>query len=79
MNTLLWIAQIILAGVFLSMGISKILAYEKFVKAMEDRSQAGRLGMSRSLAAFIGLLEITGAIGLLVPVDLWPPHVLLRL
>lgn len=79
MNTLLWIAQIILAGVFLFTGFSKIFAYEHVVKAVEARSRAGQVGMSRAQAFFIGLVEIAGAAGVLVPVDLWPPYVLLRL
>lgn len=79
MNTLLWIAQIILAGTFLFTGFSKIIAYEKLVKVVETRSRAGRIGMSRGQAAMVGLLEIAGAVGVLVPVDVWPPDVLLRL
>ncbi len=79
MNGLLWIAQIILACVFLFTGTSKLLAYEKLVKAVEARSKGGRIGMSRVQAAIIGLVEIIGAVGVVVPVDLWPPYVLLRL
>jgi uncharacterized membrane protein YphA (DoxX/SURF4 family) len=79
MNGLLWIAQIILAGVFLFTGASKLLAYEKLVKAVEARSKVGNIGMSRVQAAIIGLVEIIGAVGVVVPVDLWPPYVLLRL
>ncbi len=79
MNTLLWIAQIILAGVFLFTGFSKIFAYGQVVKVVEARSKAGRIGVSRAQAAMVGLLEIAGAAGVLVPVDLWPPYVFLRL
>jgi uncharacterized membrane protein YphA (DoxX/SURF4 family) len=79
MNTLLWIAQIILAGVFLFAGFSKIFAYEHVVKVVEARSKAGRIGMSRAQAVVVGLLEVLGAAGVLAPVDLWPPHVFLRL
>ncbi|HXR38906.1 MAG TPA: DoxX family protein [Terracidiphilus sp.] len=79
MNTLLWIAQIILAGVFLFTGFSKVFAYERVVKAVEARSKAGRIGMSRGQAVLVGLVEIAGAAGVLVPVDVWPPYVFLRL
>jgi len=79
MNALLWIAQILLAGVFLFTGITKILAYEKLVKAVEARSKGGRIGMSRGVAAMVGLLELIGAVGVLAPVDPWPPYILLRL
>jgi uncharacterized membrane protein YphA (DoxX/SURF4 family) len=79
MNTLLWIAQIILAGVFLFTGFSKIFAYGQVVKVVEARSKAGKIGMSRAQAAVVGILEILGAAGVLVPLDLWPPYVFLRL
>ena len=79
MNTLLWIVQIILAGVFLFTGFSKIFAYGQVVKVVEARSKSGRIGMSRLQAALVGLVEIAGAAGILVPVDLWPPDVFLRL
>jgi uncharacterized membrane protein YphA (DoxX/SURF4 family) len=79
MNSLLWIAQILLAGVFLSTGLSKILAYNHVVRLVEARSKAGRIGMSRGQAAIVGLVEAAGAALVVVPVDVWPPHVLVRL
>ena len=79
MNTLLWIAQIILAGVFLFVGFSKIFAYGQVVKVVEARSKGGHVRMSRGQAVPVGLLEIAGAAGVLVPVDVWPPYVFLRL
>ncbi len=79
MNTLLWIAQIILAGAFLFTGFSKIFAYGQVVKAVEARSKAGRIGMSRGQAILVGLVEIVGAAGVLAPVDVFPPNILLRL
>jgi uncharacterized membrane protein YphA (DoxX/SURF4 family) len=79
MNTLLWIAQIILAGVFFFTGFSKIFAYGQVVKVVEARSRARRIGMSRAQAVVVGLFEVAGAALILVPVDVWPPHILLRL
>jgi uncharacterized membrane protein YphA (DoxX/SURF4 family) len=79
MNTLLWIAQIILAGVFLFAGFSKIFAYGQVVKVVEARSKAGPIGMSRGKAVLVGLIEVAGAVGVLVPEDVRPPWVLLRL
>ena len=79
MNTLLWIAQIILAGVFLFTGFSKIFAYGKVVKVLEARSKTGLVAMSRTQAVLLSLLEIAGAVGVLVPVDVWPPYIFLRL
>ncbi len=73
MNGLLWIAQILLAGVFLFAGGSKILAYDELVKAVEAKSKGGKIGMSRSQAAVVGIAELIGAVGVVVPVDPWPP------
>jgi uncharacterized membrane protein YphA (DoxX/SURF4 family) len=79
MNTLLWVAQIILAGVFLFTGFTKIFAYGQVVKVVEARSKAGRVGMSRGQAVVVGALEIAGAAGVLVPMEVWPPYIFLRL
>jgi uncharacterized membrane protein YphA (DoxX/SURF4 family) len=79
MNTLLWIVQIILAGVFLFTGFSKIFAYGQVVKVVEAHSKSGSFGLSRFPAALVGVLEIAGAVGILIPVDLWPPDIFLRL
>jgi uncharacterized membrane protein YphA (DoxX/SURF4 family) len=78
MNTLLWIVQLIMAGVFIFTGAGKVLAYDELVKAVEARSKAGKVGMSRGLAAQVGLLEIVGAVGLIFPVDIFPPHIVVR-
>jgi uncharacterized membrane protein YphA (DoxX/SURF4 family) len=79
MNSLLWIAQILLAGIFLFTGATKLFAYEKLVKTLQGRSMSGEIGMSRGQAALIGLLEIAGALGVLTPSALVPAHLLVRL
>jgi len=79
MNTLLWFTQIILGGVFLFTGFSKIVAYSQVVRTMSARLKGGPVVMSRGLAALVGAAEIAGAVGVLLPVDMWPPHLLLRL
>jgi hypothetical protein len=56
-----------------------MFAYRQVVKAVEARSKAGRIGMSRFQAALVGLLEVAGAVAVLVPEDVRPPWVLLRL
>jgi hypothetical protein len=78
MNNLLWIAQILLASAFLFAAFSKILIYKRRAAA-QAASEAGCLGMPDWLAAAIALLEIAGALSLVIPVDLWPPHILIRL
>lgn len=72
MNIALWVAQGLLAGAFLSIGAMKIFAYPTY-KAMIEKK--GPSGITRGLAAFIGLAEIVGALGLILPmatgVDPW--------
>jgi len=46
---------------------------------MSARLKGGPVVMSRGLAALVGAAEIAGAVGVLLPVDMWPPHLLLRL
>jgi hypothetical protein len=79
MNTVLWFTQVILGGVFLFTGFSKIVAYPQVVRTMSARLKGGPVVMSRMQAALAGAAEIVGAVGVLIPVDLWPPHMLLRL
>jgi uncharacterized membrane protein YphA (DoxX/SURF4 family) len=74
MNTVLWIVQLIMAGVFIFTGASKVLAYDQLRKVVEARSKGKPIGMQLGLAAQVGLLEIVGAIGLILPMDLFPPH-----
>ena len=77
MNTVLWIVQLIMAGVFIFTGASKVLAYDQLKKVVETRSKGKPIDMGRSLAAQVGLLEIVGGVGLILPMDLFPPHLLL--
>lgn len=79
MNHVLWVAQVILAGVFLFTGFTKIFAYEKLVQAVEARSKNRSIGMTQVEAVLVGMVEIVGAVGILIPVDVWPPWILLRL
>jgi hypothetical protein len=72
MTGLLWIAQIVLAGVFLFTGFTKLFAYEKLVKTIESRSTSRHIGISRGQAVVIGLLEIAGAAGVLTPAAMVP-------
>ena len=77
MNTVLWIVQLIMAGVFIFTGAGKVLAYDKLKLVVEARSKGKPIGMSRAIAAQVGLLEIIGALGLILPMDLFPPHLLM--
>ena len=79
MNELLWIAQILLAGIFLFTGVSKLLAYERVIGAVEARSKGLPAGVSRGLAACIGVAEIAGALGVISPPSWMPDHLLIRM
>jgi uncharacterized membrane protein YphA (DoxX/SURF4 family) len=76
MNTLLWIAQILLAAIFLFTGITKLVAYERLMRKVESRSNGLPAGVSRGLAAFIGLAEIAGALGVVAPAPFVPENLL---
>jgi uncharacterized membrane protein YphA (DoxX/SURF4 family) len=61
MNIALWVLQGFLAFAFFMAGSMKAFSYEKFKK------QAGPDAPSKGLASFIGLSEVAGAVGLLLP------------
>jgi uncharacterized membrane protein YphA (DoxX/SURF4 family) len=84
MNGLAWIAQIILAFCFLFTGFGKLLTFDRLMSAMEARSKRRPAGVSRRLAAFIGIAEVTGALGVVTPAALLPAelasgHLLVRM
>ena len=64
MNLALWIVQGILAAVFLAIGSMKLFAYEKY-KAVTEKK--GPSGISRGLATSIGIAELAGGIGIVLP------------
>ena len=61
MNLALWIVQGLLSAAFLMSGGMKLFAYEKYQK------KAKGPGISRGLATFIGVSELAGALGLILP------------
>ncbi len=79
MNGLLWIAQIVLAGVFLFTAGSKLFAYQNLVNIVETRSKGRPIGMSRWQAAVVALAEIGGAVGVVTPIELEPRHLIILL
>ena len=79
MNSVVWVAQILLAGSFLFAGFSKIFVFKRQKAVARTPLEAGCVGMPDGLAAAIAILEIAGALGLLIPVDPWQPYVLVRL
>jgi len=74
-NTLIWIGQILLAAVFLVAGVSKLLAYRTLIKTIEERRKTAPIRVTRAQGAVVGLLEISGAIGVILP-PMWTPDAL---
>ncbi|HTI60938.1 DoxX family protein [Mucilaginibacter sp.] len=66
MNTIIWIVQALLAGLFLYSGTCKTLLSQQKLLAI------GQTGaeLPMTLIRFIGVAEILGAIGLILPVIL---------
>jgi uncharacterized membrane protein YphA (DoxX/SURF4 family) len=84
MNGLAWIAQIILAACFLVTGAGKLFAYRRLIGVVETRYKGRPAGVSRSLAIFIGIAEVAGALAVVMPPALTPAglaagHLLVRL
>ena len=67
MTIVLWIVQWLLSILFLITGAQKLFAYERLKQKAKDESPSRDLGIPRGLAAFIGISEVAGAIGLILP------------
>jgi uncharacterized membrane protein YphA (DoxX/SURF4 family) len=63
-NAMLWVAQGLLAALFLFSGVMKSTRSEQQLVAS---GQTGVEGLPRSLIGFIGISEILGAAGLVLP------------
>ncbi len=61
MKIALWIVQILLALVFIASGSMKLFAFDQFA------SSAPALADQRGLVTFIGIAELAGALGLILP------------
>jgi uncharacterized membrane protein YphA (DoxX/SURF4 family) len=64
MNAVLWAVQVLLALAFIAAGGMKLFAYEKY-KAMSEKN--GPSSMTRGLTTFIGIAELAGAFGVVLP------------
>ncbi len=75
MNALIWIGQIVLAAVFFVTGMAKLLAHKTLITAIEERHKTAPIKLTRAQSAVVGLLEIAGAIGVILP-PMWTPDAL---
>ncbi len=74
MNNLLWGVQILLAGIFLFTAGGKLFDCHQLARLIEGRSKGQPIGVSRWQAVLLGLAEVAGAIGLLIPSQVNPSH-----
>ena len=65
MSINLWIVQSLLALAFVMSGAMKLFAYEKY-KVMSEKN--GPTGLTHGLISFIGIAEIAGGVGVVLPV-----------
>lgn len=66
LDTVIWAVQGILAAVFLFSGAMKLLAFDRYIRMVEERS--GRdADLSRPLMTVVGLSEVAGGLGLILP------------
>ena len=71
MNTILWIAQAVLAIAFLYSGFCKsVYSQQKLIA----KGQTGVAGYAPATIHFIGIAEMLGAIGIILPwlTGIWP-------
>ena len=76
MNRLDWIAQILMAGLFLFAGISRIVRFGRKAHAVQTAPGWSTTELPRGLSLVIAVLEIAGALALVVPFNAWQPDVL---
>ena len=79
MSSVLWFAQILMAGLFLFAGFSKIFAHRRHAVVHPQSPGFDLPGMRYEFVSVIALLEIACAICLVLPIDLLPPNVVPRL
>ena len=62
MNAALWIVQVVLAAVFIYAGVVKAVQYEQAKEKLPWMND-----VSKELVTFVGVAEILGGIGVLLP------------
>lgn len=71
MNGLVWIAQVVLAGIFLTTGTFKLFAFTPLVQALQERRRTA-ITLSAVKGKLIGVVEVALAFGVLMP-DIFTP------
>ena len=65
MSTILWVVQALLAAVFLFAGGMKFFGIEKVLK--DAAPGPGKLSLTRPMLHFIGISELAGSLGVILP------------
>jgi hypothetical protein len=78
MNGLHWLAQILLTGVFLFDGWSRIFSFRREAKPLPSKPGFGSIRLPYELDVAIAVAEIAGALALWVPANLRPPDIFPR-
>jgi hypothetical protein len=73
MTHLDWFAQYLLAGIFLIAGVGKIFIFHYKSDAGRSGLSGKTIGLTRKAVYSISALEITGALGLILPISFWRP------
>jgi hypothetical protein len=66
--------EILLAGVFLFIGIWQIVTYGRRPKSLGARHRSLPLGLPHGFVIAVGLIEIVAALGLVIPFGPIPPE-----
>ena len=67
LNISLWTIQGLLALMFLMSGGMKVFAYEAYRKQATAQDPGHDMGLTRGFISFIGVAELAGALGLVLP------------
>ena len=67
MNIAFWIMQGLLAALFVFAGGMKIFAYDRYKKMGTEQHPNREFPISEGRATFIGVSEVAGALGLVLP------------
>jgi hypothetical protein len=76
MNGLLWMSQMLLAGILLIAAAGKLFAYEKFMHFAGFDAWSPARKMTHNHAGALALAEIVGAVALILPVQTATPYLL---
>lgn len=76
MNGMDWFAQILLAGVFFFDGFRRIFVCSLRNESQPHRPRSNAISLPFGVTCIVGLIEMAGALGLVVPVHSWQPNVL---